>query len=209
MPLVLWVAGVLFTTTLNGLQNRRKIKRYDGERIVLLDDEFNIVGLNDKHKSNAHWALLQILSVMHTGTNFLIDLLRNNGWYVKSNHWVANDMTLKSLVICPIRDPLKTYITWVSRNRKDDFLGQWTLFNQAYLNNPDLHIVPVDTQDRGSHLDALSTRLKCQLNTGWQPLGSGVRRDVEITDSAKNLLTQVYNLPVVKKFYPASLMEIT
>lgn len=173
-------------------------KRYDGDRVVWIDDEFTIIGPNDPHVSTP-WYQLEIRSVQHTGTNFLDQLLRDNGWYVRATHWTSK--LREGLTISPIRDPWMTYVTWISTRRNESYLGQWKLFNEAYLNNPDLWIVPVDTQDRDEHLQALAERLKCSLTTDWKPQNTHERLPVERTDKVNDLLNEVYNLPVVRKFY--------
>ncbi len=170
------------------------LKRYDGDQIVLLDDEFNIVGLNDPRTSKAKWAQLQVRSVQHTGTCFLHDLLRENGWYVRTTHF--NPVNREGFLISPIRNPEEVWKTWCSQERREDFEQMWNLFNDTFLNNPDLHIVPVDTEDREDHLKKLGQRLKCNLKTNWKPVNTHVRKNFKERD-----LTSIYDLPVVRKFY--------
>jgi len=64
------------------------------------------------------------------------------------------------------------------------------------LNNKDLWIVPVDTPDRGLHLNALAKRLDTDLKTDWQPVGCGKRNKAEYIN-----LSAIYELQVVKQFY--------
>lgn len=172
------------------------LKRRQGDSFVLLDDAFNVIDEHPKNGVQAIWAQLQVSTVQHTGTNFVAKLLTDAGWTVRATHWTAQNVLDKGFVISPIRDPWKTYVTWVSRNRNDSFFGQWQLFNQAYLTNPDLYILPIDTADRCDYLMHLSERLKVQLKTDWKPVESRPHKTVKPTD-----LSNVYDLPVVKKFY--------
>lgn len=176
------------------MRSTTTLKRYDGDQIVLLNQDFDIIGLNDPRKSKAKWAQLEIRSVQHTGTCFLHELLKKNGWYVRARHFgVAEGFT-----ICPIREPKMAYITWKSRGRKEDFLTQWEKFNRAFIENDDLHVIPVDTDDREGYLSKLGERLKCHLSTDWRPVESRPRLEVDID---YDLLQKVHELSVVRKFY--------
>ena len=174
-------------------------KRYEGDQIVLLDEDYNVIGLNDPKASKATWAQLQVRSVQHTGTHFVYELLRKFGWDARCMHFTKENKE-SGFIISPIRDPRKCYITWISRKRKENFLEQWKLFNEAYLTNKDLYVIPIDTIDRDQRLEELSNKLKCHLKTNWKPVGS--REHVEV-DIDKDVLEEVYSLPVVRKFYAA------
>jgi len=138
----------------------------------------------------------QIYSVQHTGSRFIKSILLNHGWgFVDIKHYQKQYFT-DQLCISPIRNPRDAYISWQSRGRCEDFYQAWFNFNETYLNNKDLWIVPVDTHDRGLYLNALSDRLEVDLKTNWKPVGCGQRNKVEYIN-----LSAIYNLPVVKEFY--------
>ncbi len=178
------------------------LKRYTPgrETFVLLDKDYNVIGPGDKY-THARWAQLNVYSVQHTGTNFIHKVLMDAGWNCRVTHWTSANVEIDGIVISPMRDPWKTYITWVSRQRKEDFLGQWKLYNKAFVRNPNLYIVPIDTEDREEHLSRLSKKLKCELNTDWKPVESRNRVPVERTEAVNKILDEVYSLPVVRKFY--------
>lgn len=137
---------------------------------------------------------MDLFSVPHTGTLFLKDLLRSNGVNVRARHWEAWKPT-EELIVAPIRNPYDTYVSWVSRERKQHFITKWKIFNIAYLTQ-DLVIIPIDTIDRDEHLTSLSKRLGKELKTEWKPINQGPRKKIDFPD-----LMEVYNLPVVKQFY--------
>lgn len=171
-------------------------QRQDGQDFVLLDADYNVIDRQEGRSfRNYPSAKLSVHSVYHTGTNFIAKLLRKAGWMsVGACHWVAVPKD-EGFVISPIRDPWATYVTWQSRGRTEDFYGLWERFNRAYENNPELMICPVDTDDRQVYLDALSEKIHCELPTDWSPVESGPRKSVGWVD-----LSDVYNLPVVKRF---------
>ncbi len=139
---------------------------------------------------------IQIYSVQHTGSRFIKSILLNHGWdFVDVKHYQKPYFT-NGLCISPIRRPEDVYITWQSRGRIEDFYQAWFNFNETYLNNPDIWLVPVDTSNRDTYLRALSTRLECDLKTDWKPVGCGPRKHVESIN-----LSEIYNLPIVRKFY--------
>lgn len=138
----------------------------------------------------------QIYSVQHTGSRFIKSILLNHGWdFVDVKHYQTPYFT-DGLCISPIRNPWDAYISWVSRGRCEDFYQAWHNFNETFLKNPDLWIVPVDTLNRDKYLRALSYRLDCDLSTDWMPVGCGPRKQVKNID-----LTEIYQLPIVRKFY--------
>ena len=139
---------------------------------------------------------MQIYSVQHTGSKFIKHVLLSHGWdFCDIKHYQQTYFT-DSLCVSPIRNPKDAYISWISRGKTEDFYKYWCNFNDTYLNNTDLWIVPVDTPDRDYHLSKLSDRLDCKLSTDWQPVGCGPRENVPVID-----LSAVYDLPVVKNFY--------
>lgn len=172
------------------------LKRYTAGREdwVLLDEDFNV--LEGKDHRSARWAQLEIRSVQHTGTNFIHKVLMDAGWNCRATHWTNANVKDTGLMISPIRNPKDVWVTWCSRDRQEDFNHMWSLFNQVYLENPNLFIVPVDTEDREDYLNLLSQRLKCDLKTDWTPVESREHKNYMDRD-----LSNIYELPVVRKFY--------
>ena len=181
-------------------------KRYAGhgdDSIVLLNDNLEVIGGDPSLGKRAKWYEIRLHTVQHTGTNFMMKVLNDAGWrYIQSYHWKRNrtpvpeSRYVEDFVISTIRKPEDVYVTWVSRQRKEDFFEIWGLLNRAFENNPNLYIVPVDLPCRNLYLERLAKKLHCELKTDWEPVASGQRVEVEPID-----LTEIYNLPVVKHFY--------
>jgi len=140
-----------------------------------------------------------IRSVQHSGTHFLQKLLKENGFKdVIFVHFLGkwNDA---NPIICPIRNPLEVYQTWISRTRDDGvFLDSWREFNRFYLEKDDLYIVPVDTPNREFYLKQLGIRLGKKLETNWEKVNSDKRLpNIEIP----GWVNKVFDLPIVADFY--------
>ncbi len=143
-----------------------------------------------------------IRSVPHTGTHFIRELLESHGIKLVAHHFwdFMNDdfySPYTELKICPIRDPSLCYVTFVSRDKDlHNYWAAWRLFNELYEIEDNVYIVPVDTPDRDTYLQQLSLALDVNLETDWKPVAREPRKQVDIPD-----LTEIYQLPVVKKFY--------
>ena len=150
-----------------------------------------------------------VYSVPHTGTHFSVDLLAQHGIITKSHHfninprWLDNSrMTTDFPKICPIRDPRAAWVTWNSREQRmtdgrvEVFFGMWKVLDEV-CRRWDVTVLPVDTPDRDKYLVELGAVFNTELKTDWTPKGSGYRKDVEPID-----MTEIFNLPIVKKFYP-------
>jgi hypothetical protein len=98
-------------------------------------------------------------------------------------------------MVCPIRDPQKTWVTWQSRKRDQDFTEKWQLLNTIF-ETQDVSFIPIDTEDRDSHLRKLEERLNIPLRTDWTPVNSQRNIKVDPID-----LSGIYRLPVVSEFY--------
>lgn len=140
---------------------------------------------------------IAVISVKHTGTNFIHQLLLNSVGSVRVTHWSSLDLdNIPSIIISPIRNPGMTYGTWYSRNRfGEQYFQEWEIFNQYFLDGK-VTVVPVDTKDRDVHLKSLSNKLGVELSTNWEPVESQKRFSPPMMD-----LTRVYSLEVVKCFY--------
>ncbi len=140
---------------------------------------------------------VSILSVKHTGTNFLDQLIKEYLGPVRAAHWShSRPDKLPKIVVSPIRNPQDVYTTWYSRGRfGPEFFKEWQVFNEAFLLGIPT-IVPVDTPDREFHLNKLSNRLGVDLQTEWVPVESQTRYPAPEID-----LSSIYELEVVKAFY--------
>ena len=140
---------------------------------------------------------IAIVSVKHTGTNFMEAVVREAGFDTVAAHWSTYNKTRVSAIVSPIRNPLLTFRSWYSRNRfGGEFFKEWELFNQAWLDGKIAHVQPIDTEDRDEHLKKLSEVLGSTCVTDWKPVASGEHLDPPKTD-----ISQVLNLEVVKHFY--------
>ena len=138
--------------------------------------------------------MINLFSVPHTGTHFLKQLLESAGEQVRARHWEGWSKTDQQ-IIAPIRNPYDTFVSWVNRERDQDFLEKWQIFNEAY-ETQDLLILPIDTNDRDKRLRSLGAKLGLRLQTDWTPVNQGNNQDIGYVD-----LSEVYDLPVVKQFY--------
>jgi len=139
--------------------------------------------------------MIRVYSVPHTGTTFLRGLLVDAGLDVEVAHFGKKAIKLDAPIVCPIRDPEKQYITWKTRETNVDCFESWRIFNHLYENHS-LHIIPVDGEGRDVYLSILSDYLGKELKTDWTPLNSRPRKAIEVPD-----LSEIYNLPVVRRFY--------
>jgi len=172
------------------------LKRKHGDSFVLVDQDLNVIDWNPPDHTSARWVQLDVRSVQHTGTDFLHGILMDAGWNCRVTHWTKANAKDPGLLISPIRKPEDCWVTWCSRDRKEDFYEMWSLFNQVYLENHNLMIVPIDTEDRDEHLQRLSERLKCELKTDWSPKNSRPHQNYKERD-----FSDIYELPIVRRFY--------
>ena len=138
--------------------------------------------------------MINLYSVPHTGTHFLKGVLESAGEQVRARHWEGWTPTDETIV-APIRNPYDTFVSWVNRERDQDFLEKWEIFNKAY-ETQNLLILPIDTNDRDKRLRTLGAELGLKLQTDWTPVNQGNNQDIGYVD-----LKEVYELPVVKQFY--------
>lgn len=139
-----------------------------------------------------------VMSVKHTGTHFLTQLLSESIGPVRTTHWSAlNKDMLSEITISPIRHPDLCYATWYSRNRFGPaFFEEWKVLNYNFVNDR-IHPFPIDTENREFYKQQLEEVLGEKLVTEWKPLGSDKRYEPPKMD-----LSEVYNLEVVQFFYP-------
>ena len=146
---------------------------------------------------------IRLLSVPHTGTHFLKELFLINGIenYSHRHYGAVNIFPIMDLIVSPIRDPLKTWISCASDNTDSAlraYDNAWKEFNWHFQNEPDLWVIPVDAPDdvREEQLNLLSMRLGLPLQTDWKPVHSLPHKEVSTPD-----LSYIYDLPIVQQFY--------
>lgn len=105
-----------------------------------------------------------ILSVMHSGTWFTRQLLKNNGFgNTPTAHWGEGIIPDCPIVITPIRHPDAVYGSWVSRGkpveRLPGLIELQTMFHGELL--------PIDSPRRDEYLERLSERIGVKLKTDW------------------------------------------
>lgn len=76
------------------------------------------------------------------------------------------------------------------------FFHMWKVFDEM-CRRWDVTVLPIDTPDREEFLVELGAVFNTELKTDWTPKGCGQRKKVEPVD-----LTEIFDLPIVKKFYP-------
>ena len=141
-----------------------------------------------------------IISVKHTGTNFLQKLVKPILGDVEVCHW-SNGSSVKRFsgykILSPIRNPFDCFVTWYSRDRYGyEFIKEWNIFNEFFKSGKIAAVLPIDTLDKNQHLNKLSEVIGGGLITDWSPVESMQRHTPPKID-----LSEVYNLPIVKHFY--------
>jgi len=139
--------------------------------------------------------VINLFSVPHTGTLFLKGVIERSGIDVRARHWEGWEPS-DELIVAPIRNPYDTYVSWVSRGRDQDFKEKWEIFNDAFMSNQKMVIVPIDAHNRDDYLNLLSNALGVTVKTDWTPVNIAASKDIGPVD-----LSDIYNLPVVKQFY--------
>ena len=148
---------------------------------------------------------IQILSVQHSGSRSLRKIFISNGYdFVDIKHFTKPYHDIK-FAVAPIRDPIEVYRSWVSKGRTEDFFNAWWCFEQTYLLNPNVWIIPVDIPSlRNKYLENLGEYLHINFVTDWEIVGHTKRKkEIEIPD-----LSEIYKLAVVSNFYSFPLDKI-
>jgi len=140
-----------------------------------------------------------VVSIPHTGTRFLLELLKFNKGFVHVDHAQAKPRILdKQVVICPLRDPLKVWVSWHKRNEsREKFRYCWHRMNELDAVRP-IFYFPVDVPQRDFYLSLLANMIGQELTTTWEPVGHEPGEHAPIID-----LSDIYALPIAKRFYPA------
>ena len=139
---------------------------------------------------------VDLFSVPHTGTHFVQSLLKRYGVETDLRHYGDGVIPRNEVIVSPLRDPWMCWVTHYSRGRTlDQFYEAWIEFNR-YAQNPNVYLLPLDTNNRETYLANLSKRLNKRLSTNWIPVSGGERKKPDEID-----LSEVYNLDIVKMFY--------
>lgn len=140
---------------------------------------------------------IQIYSVQHSGSRSLRNIFLRNGFdFVDIKHFTKPYFDIE-FAVAPIRDPIEVYKSWVSKGRTEDFFNAWWNFEQTFLMNPNLWIIPVDIPARQSRLNKLGEHLHINFDTDWEIIGHTEQKQ----EIKKPDLSEIYNLIIVSSFY--------
>ena len=110
-----------------------------------------------------------ILSVMHSGTWFTRQLLKDHGFgNVRTWHYGEGEIPQTGWVITPVRHPSLVAGGWIRREKPLHTL--WPCIEAMTRNHGML--LPVDSPKREAYLEAISERLGKPLTTEWVPVHS-------------------------------------
>lgn len=165
-----------------------------------------------------------VLSVQHSGTTFLTDLLQCDrthsdvctagvhGPQYLNNISISPQLGEKVLV-CPLRDPMSIWISWLKRSDKPHafFMRQWIGLCRADMMF-DIHYVPIDIPARDQQIAELEVLLDREIKPDWDTNVPGMNRHGLPNDRFPNLhgpglpptekdFEFVCNLPMIKRFY--------
>ena len=136
-----------------------------------------VITENDHPKAHAlrlskpRWKA-RLLSVPHTGTRSVKELLVKAGWQYQKDfvqqhfhgddHWIM-DLPLPAIV--PIRDKAEARASWSRRHRKDAaFEACWSHMEQFLADNPDTFRVHInDEAQREQDLQAIAEHFGLQI----------------------------------------------
>lgn len=158
-----------------------------------------------------------VVTIPHTGTHFIFRLLhermvKNKDYLLRACHAIRERNEANyfpgpgQILVVTLRDPKATWRSWTKRNRHPDperrlmeFVASWKRLNAFCESNEDVFLVPIDTPDRQTYLDALCERLGIPRETEWKPANASVYPpdfDPEVPD-----LSEIYQIPLAKRFY--------
>lgn len=148
--------------------------------------------------------VVQIVTIPHTGTRFIRELLEKHGFLTNVCHFHEfQEKEEKGLVVSTIRNPHNVYRTWIGQDRFNaarlDWKTSWELLNKMYKTKNNFVLIPIDIEnEREKALDQLSNILKTQIKTDGIPVGSFPNCWVPY---AEHDIRPIFELPVVKRFY--------
>ncbi len=156
--------------------------------------------LTEKHKVQR-----KILSIPHTGTRALSDLLQCHHIHVHYL-WPRLDAELRdNVIVMPLRNPKRVWFSWVNRVGTDHeidlnrFNKQWRKLQQLDRIY-DIFYLPVDHSERNEQLELLSDKLGTKIKPGWKRTGhmGGIRGPKPEPEVDWDF---IYDLPMIKRFY--------
>jgi len=164
-----------------------------------------------------------VISVRHTGTRFLSKALGCNCDHV--DRWKIVD----DLLVSPLRDPKKVWLSWVVRNTKtrlvcrgpatvkDCFIDSWQRLSKL----GSILYVPIDRPEREEQIRLLERKIDNGLpffypvrdiSVDWDkrpghvnpqedPLGDDFWGKAVVWDEWYDELDFIYDLPMISKYY--------
>ena len=151
-----------------------------------------------------------IISVPHTGTNFLTTLFQAHGFQVRAVHthfsrW--REETKGHKVVVPLRRPEAVYTTWYSRdeiqpNGGKRFWEAWELMSEIDNELPCIYL-PIDHPDRAAYLEALGDEFDTVFSTDWSKEASMPRKEPPPFDVSK-----IYEMNPINRIYGSACANI-
>ena len=105
-----------------------------------------------------------VMSVQHTGTRFLVDLLDCKGAHVQHIHGVEGEKMEGRQIVVPLRHPRAIAESW--HNRGKSCMDLVERFDELMAYEGDYHVVTLDTLEREAQLAELG-----EFKTNWKPIG--------------------------------------
>jgi len=150
---------------------------------------------------------VRVFSVPGSGTNSLLFILRNAGLGVHQRHYGAPPrQVFRDMTDWPrassIRRPEDNWVTFyaIGHHNRFSFKQCWMEFNERFLKDEELLILPVDHPERDNYLNHMEEQLGVKLQTDWEPQNSRPEHNHDL-EISKEDMDFVYELEVVKKFY--------
>jgi hypothetical protein len=152
---------------------------------------------------------LKIISVPHTGSNFLKKLLGVGYKHAKAFFEYGDPEgrrrypVLPDVMVVPLRHPEDNWQSWVRRYDGSDapwvqnHYNQWKCLERLYNEGEEMIFVPLDVPDRELYLDALRKHVGKKLLTDWEPVNSTGRKKKEF----KKDLSYVWDISFIKEIY--------
>jgi hypothetical protein len=125
-----------------------------------------------------------VMSVQHTGTRFLKDVLQCEASHVQ--HMFQEKWDGTGQLVVPMRHPRKVLQSWCDRAKP--MLPRWDIQWDILMNwDTPYIVVPVDTPDREQRLAQVG-----DFVTNWQPIGH-MDTPNELTDEHKAIYADLIN----------------
>ena len=114
-----------------------------------------------------------VLSVPHSGTRFINRVIRRAGGDTNIVHAGtverANELTEADVVVCAVRHPIHTYLSWKRRRRSLTLLPKCFERLEAKEGALSVLFLCVDGEKREQQLEAISEKTGLELLTDWTP----------------------------------------